>query len=642
MKLKPESLVGMQIDQFKLDHYVARGAMGMVFKAFDTVLVRTVALKLIPKLLEEGLSKEELSAREEVRKRLIQEAKAAGRLTHPNIVTIHSYGETDDFEYICMEYVGGKTLSQVIKERNVISIEEAIPIVEQILMALVAANEEHIVHRDIKPSNVKITTDNRVKVMDFGIAKLPSLSMTLTGIVLGTPFYMSPEQISGQKVDIRSDLFSVGAVFYEMVTGERPFQAENTTTLAYKIVQVEPLPTKVLNLHVPDRVESIISRALVKDPGRRYQTPAEMLSDLQALRRTLMTEEIIAADATVIARGPDLGQSIEFNKSLVEEVEREAHSTKTPPILEPEAMSQPTTFAAVPIQIPSPPGKSEIDEKRVPAAEPSSPRSPKTDQSDCEPPMVQNGGNKVVEEKPIARLSANPSKKAKINKVTAEAIVGKQAVPSRAFLIVLVLVLATISGIFLLFRGMSHPPQDMNSTSSVKQNEAVSPTQPQLATQSSPIPDSQKEIKVNSLIIEAQNLWQANPGGAQKALEDASNLDPNNFEVAYQLARFLTQKKDFPAAIQQYQKALYLNNQAHVVYFNLGYIYMTQGDYQSAIDNYQSCRSLNPPYQDEVLTNLGIIELKRNKSTEARSWFQQALDFNPKNGLAQSYLNKMK
>jgi serine/threonine-protein kinase len=208
--------------------------MGLVFKAFDTVLVRTVALKLIPKLVEDGLTEEKLSDREEARKRLFIEAKAAGRLTHPNIVTIHSYGETDEFEYICMEYVGGKTLFQVIKESKIISIEEAVPIVEQILLALVAANQEHIVHRDIKPSNVIITADNRVKVMDFGIAKLPSLSMTLTGVILGTPFYMSPEQISGQNVDIRSDLFSVGALFYEMVTGERPFQSENTTTMAYQ------------------------------------------------------------------------------------------------------------------------------------------------------------------------------------------------------------------------------------------------------------------------------------------------------------------------------------------------------------------------------------------------------------------------
>jgi eukaryotic-like serine/threonine-protein kinase len=304
MMLKPESLVGRQIDQFMLSQYVARGAMGLVFKAFDTVLVRTVALKLIPKLVEDGLTEEKLSDREEARKRLFIEAKAAGRLTHPNIVTIHSYGETDEFEYICMEYVGGKTLFQVIKESKIISIEEAVPIIEQILLALVAANQEHIVHRDIKPSNVIITADNRVKVMDFGIAKLPSLSMTLTGVILGTPFYMSPEQISGQNVDIRSDIFSVGALFYEMVTGERPFQSENTTTLAYKIVQVEPIPPRVLNLHIPDTIGNIILHALSKNPQRRYQTPFEMLSDLQ----TVVGEHLTPATALLPPSAPKAEQ----------------------------------------------------------------------------------------------------------------------------------------------------------------------------------------------------------------------------------------------------------------------------------------------------------------------------------------------
>src|SRR5208283_2505227 len=202
---------------------------------------------------------------------------------HPNIVTIHSYGETDQFQYICMEYIQGKTLSEILKERGAIPVEEAIPIVEQILLALEAAHKAGIVHRDIKPSNIMITEDNRVKVMDFGIAKLPSLSLTVTGMVLGTPFYMSPEQISGRKVDIRSDIFSLGSVFYELVTAEKPFEAENTATLVYKIVQIDPIPPNIVNVNIPQAVARVISRALAKDPSRRYQKPAEMLRDLMAL-----------------------------------------------------------------------------------------------------------------------------------------------------------------------------------------------------------------------------------------------------------------------------------------------------------------------------------------------------------------------
>ena len=138
-----------------------------------------------------------------------------------------------------------------MNEAKVLAVEEAVAIFDQILQALEMSSREQIVHRDIKPTNIMIMGDKRVKVMDFGIAKIPSLSITTTGTVLGTPYYMSPEQISGQKVDIRSDLFSVGAVFYQVLTGERPFEGESTVTLAYKIVQVEPIPPKVLNVHIP-------------------------------------------------------------------------------------------------------------------------------------------------------------------------------------------------------------------------------------------------------------------------------------------------------------------------------------------------------------------------------------------------------
>ena len=276
-------LIGRQIDQFRLDQFIARGPMGLVLKAFDTVLVRTVALKLIPKRIEAILSPVEAAAMETARRRLVQEATAAGRLSHPNIVTIHSYGETNEFEFICMEYVRGQTLADILQKERILSLEAAVSIFEQVLMALETAHREQIIHRDIKPSNIMITDDKRVKVMDFGIAKLPSLSetMAMTRTVLGTPYYMSPEQISGQKIDIRSDIFSLGAVLYESLTGEKPFSGENTATLAYKIVQTDPVPPRVLNLHIPPALGAIITKALAKDPAQRFQTPAEMLQELK-------------------------------------------------------------------------------------------------------------------------------------------------------------------------------------------------------------------------------------------------------------------------------------------------------------------------------------------------------------------------
>ena len=283
------TLIGIKVDQFRLDEYLAQGAMGLVFKARDTTLDRTVAIKLISK-------KDDLTVEmAEARRRLIQEAQAAGRLTHPNIVTIYSYGDTEEFQYICMEYVVGRTLAEVLRECPVLDIEEALSIFEQILQALDAASHEGIVHRDIKPANIIITPEGKVKVMDFGIAKLPSLSMTTTGTVLGTPYYMSPEQISGQKVDTRSDIFSVGAVLYQALTGTRPFEGESTVALIYKIIQSEPVPANILNVRTSASVANVIKKALAKDPCQRFQTPAEML---QALKFAVVNREDASPGAT--------------------------------------------------------------------------------------------------------------------------------------------------------------------------------------------------------------------------------------------------------------------------------------------------------------------------------------------------------
>jgi serine/threonine protein kinase len=276
-----DSLIGRRIHQFRIDEYIASGAMGTIFKAYDSVLSRTVALKVIPKSNEADMTAGDRYTREEARKRLVQEAKAAGQLAHPNIVTIHSYGETEDFQYICMEFVKGKTLAQIMTEQKILSEDEAYPIFSAILLALDAANEQHIVHRDIKPANIMVTDDERVKVMDFGIAKMPSFFMTEPGMVLGTPYYMSPEQISGEILDIRSDIFSVGAVFYELLTGRRPFEGENAAAVTYKIIKVDPVPPNVLNVRVAQATARIILKALAKEPDERYATPSEMLQDLR-------------------------------------------------------------------------------------------------------------------------------------------------------------------------------------------------------------------------------------------------------------------------------------------------------------------------------------------------------------------------
>lgn len=344
--VNPRGLVGQKIEQFRIDEYIAKGAMGMVFKAFDTVLTRTVAIKLILREPEDhNMGPQEVAMREEARKRLIQEAKAAGQLSHPNIVTVYSYGETDEFEYICMEYVPGKTLAQALTERKAFDPLEAITIFQQVLQALDAANSQQIVHRDIKPSNIMITPDERVKVMDFGVAKLPALSMTVTGTVLGTPYYMSPEQIVGQKVDIRSDIFSVGTVFYETLTGERPFEAQDTAALTYQIINVEPVPPVARDTKIPPPVSEIVTRAMAKDRAQRYQTPVEMLQDLIIAKEIVRGARRAKEDQNVLARIIDSGQLRPAQARYVEDMTVEPEEPEKD-IIKPEKKKPPKTINA--------------------------------------------------------------------------------------------------------------------------------------------------------------------------------------------------------------------------------------------------------------------------------------------------------
>src|SRR5438105_7012079 len=216
------------VGRYEINGELGRGAMGVVYKATDPTIGRTVALKTM------RLDVHGLDAKEMVR-RFQNESRAAGVLNHPNIVTIYDAGEHDGIFYIAMEFIEGTTLHELMAEKRVLAADEVIQIARQICCGLDYAHSNGIVHRDIKPANIMITPNGTVKIMDFGIAKAGG-GMTSTGQVLGTPNYMSPEQVKGKPLDGRSDLFSLGVVLYEMATGEKPFVGQNVTTIIYKIV----------------------------------------------------------------------------------------------------------------------------------------------------------------------------------------------------------------------------------------------------------------------------------------------------------------------------------------------------------------------------------------------------------------------
>jgi eukaryotic-like serine/threonine-protein kinase len=266
-------MIGEFVHHYRILEKVGGGAMGIVYKAEDTHLKRHVALKFLAP---------DLTRDPEARSRFIHEAQAASALDHPNICNVHEIGETEDGQtYICMSYYDGQTLQEMI-QRGPLQVPQAIEIARQIAEGLREAHARGIVHRDIKPANIIITCDGSVKILDFGLAKLRGLaSVTKTGSTAGTVAYMSPEQAKGEEVDHRTDLWSLGVLLYEMLTGERPFASEFEQAVVYAIIYETPAPIEKFRHDLPASLTALLRHALAKKPGDRYQSAAKMISDLR-------------------------------------------------------------------------------------------------------------------------------------------------------------------------------------------------------------------------------------------------------------------------------------------------------------------------------------------------------------------------
>src|SRR5229473_5884964 len=260
---------------------LGRGAMGVVYKARDPKINRVVAVKTI------SLAGQPAEEEREYRERFVREAEAAGRLSHPGIVTIFDVGEEPETRapYIVMEFVGGESLDRLLsREDRKLPPDAALQITLELAEALDCAHGQGVVHRDLKPANILLTEDGHAKIADFGVAKLNLANQTLGGRVLGTPAYMSPEQLNGEAVDGRSDLFSLGVILYTVLTGYKPFQGNSALTVSFKVVNRDPIPATLLDTELPPGLDYIIARAMAKDPAERYQRGVEMVRDLQELR----------------------------------------------------------------------------------------------------------------------------------------------------------------------------------------------------------------------------------------------------------------------------------------------------------------------------------------------------------------------
>jgi tetratricopeptide (TPR) repeat protein len=288
---KEYPMIGSTVSHYKILEKLGGGGMGVVYKAEDTLLKRTVALKFLPP---------SFSADPDARERFIHEAQAASALDHPNICTIHEIGQTDDGQqYIVMACYDGETLKKKI-ESGPLDIDAAMDIAIQIASGLSRAHEAGIIHRDIKPANIMLTDRGEAKILDFGLAKLSGRTLlTKTGTTMGTAAYMSPEQARGDQVDARSDVWSLGVVLYEMLAGKRPFASDYEQALVYSILNEDPKPVRSLRPEVPEVVDQIVLKALTKNPEDRYQRGEDLLTDLKSARAPEQTGATIAGAEAV-------------------------------------------------------------------------------------------------------------------------------------------------------------------------------------------------------------------------------------------------------------------------------------------------------------------------------------------------------
>jgi serine/threonine protein kinase len=344
-----------RIGKYRVQRLMARGGMGALYLAHDPDLDREVAIKVMS---------ESIMRDEQARARFYREARAAARLQHRNIVTVFDFAHDGDIPYFVMEFLRGQNLSHRLQHGPPLAMPMQVDLAIQLCEGLHFAHGEGVIHRDVKPANIWLLEDGGVKLLDFGIAKSSAGTLTRGGSVMGSAGYMSPEHIEGQPVDHRSDLFSVGAVLFELIAGKPPFDGDSVTAVMMKIVQDEPAPNiRIIAPDTPVGLASVISRALEKDPDRRYADAAHMAADLRAVRQEIAEQEEQTDSATLATETSD-GRTV-VSRPMVSD----AAPTFTPTVVVPHRSKTSSEVAAVhdyvlrpPEEIPSPASRAGIEQ----------------------------------------------------------------------------------------------------------------------------------------------------------------------------------------------------------------------------------------------------------------------------------------
>ena len=267
-----------RLGKYELHQLLGEGAMGIVWKAYDTVLRRYVALKLLSSSFRKT---------KDMQERFLREARAAGAIQHANIITVYDLGEAEGQLFIAMELVEGRDLSDMIALRDPLALERKLDITIEVLAGLHFAHQRGVIHRDVKPSNIRVMPDGRVKIMDFGIARLQKADATGSGAIVGTPTYMAPEQITNGAITPATDVFSVGCMLYELLCYQRPFEAESVHGVLYQVLTTEPRPLRTVAPSIPAALERVVAKAMNKVPHERYESAGQMMSTLQQIRAAL-------------------------------------------------------------------------------------------------------------------------------------------------------------------------------------------------------------------------------------------------------------------------------------------------------------------------------------------------------------------
>jgi serine/threonine protein kinase/Tfp pilus assembly protein PilF len=593
---------------------LATGGMAQLYRA------KILGVQGFEKLIAIKMILPHLAKEHELVSSFIDEAKLAALLNHQNIVQIYDFGSMEDSYFISMEYLFGKDLRAIAtksKEKNVpVSLEHALYIMSRVCSGLDYAHKLKdfqgkpldIIHRDISPQNIFVTYEGDVKILDFGIAKAASQStITQYGMIKGKVAYMSPEQAAGKSIDRRSDLFSTGILLYELVTGNRMFTGDSTMQILAKVREAEFKPPESITPGLPEKVFSILKRALAKEPEQRYPSCGEMLRDLEEC----MVE---------LSLRPTTGGLAHYMKELFQDeivaedqVIREVSGVTRGPEPEPRLKPEP-----------------ELEPKPKPKPEPE-PKKP-----DVKPVDIGKVKSVVIAQHPGRTEPEAPEKKG-----------AKKLWPLYAGIAAVVIIIGLVFGLWQREPPVPTPQKQMTvgpvppSTTVTPGGAApdkASPTEPA----KKPDQDTDTAARAKALQSEALAVMGTDPRKAESLLLESVKLDPKSAQGYFDLGLVYVKLKEYPKAIETYQKVAEREPGFPDIYFNLGYAYAMSKEYGKAEEMYSRVVTLSPAYLDEALFNLAVVQEKQGKKRESTANLEKAVAINPQNTLAKERLDKLK